>query len=71
MSGLIVNSYEKCKKALEGIGQDLIDRAEEISRDLEQVTSITIYANLNPTEIVNYDVTKNYFVYFEKNKEEK
>lgn len=61
---------ENCKKSLQSIGQDLIDRAEEISRDLEQVTSITIYANLNPTEIVNYDVTKNYFVYFEKNKEE-
>ena len=61
---------ENCKKSLQSIGQDLIDRAEEISRDLEQVTSITIHANLNPTEIVNYDVTKNYYVRFEKNKEE-
>lgn len=61
---------ENCKKSLQSIGQDLIDRAEEISKDLERVTSITIYANLNPTEIVNYDVTKNYYVRFEKNKEE-
>lgn len=54
---------ENCKKALESIGQDLINRAEDISRDLKFVTSITIYAQLNPTEIVNYDVSKNYQVF--------
>ena len=66
----IVINQESYKKSLQSIGQDLIDRAEDISRDLKFVTSITIHAELNPSEIVNYDVTKNYFVYFEKNKEE-
>ncbi len=54
---------ENCKKTLQSIGQDLIDRAEDISRDLQYVSSITIYAQLNPTEIVNYDVSKNYQVF--------
>lgn len=60
---------ENCKKALQSIGQDLINRAEDISRDLSFVKSITIYAQLNPTEIINYDVTKNYAVFL--NEEEK
>lgn len=54
---------ENCKKAIQSIGYDLINRAEDISRDLQYVSSITIYAQLNPTEIVNYDVSKNYQVF--------
>ena len=54
---------ENCKKSIQSIGQDLINRAEDISRDLQYVSSITIYAQLNPTEIVNYDVSKNYHVF--------
>lgn len=61
---------ENCKKALKGIGQDLINRAEDISRDLKFVKSITIHAQLNPTEVVNYDVNKNYQVNFDIEKEE-
>lgn len=64
------NGQENCKKALESIGQDLINRAEDISRDLKFVTSITIHAELNPAEIVNYGVSKNYGVYFTENEEE-
>lgn len=65
----IALGQENCKKALQNIGQDLINRAEDISRDLQYVSSITIYAQLNPTEIVNYDVSKNYQVFL--NEEEK
>lgn len=61
----MINGKESCKKALETIGKDLIERAEEITNDLEKVRSITINAELNPCEIVNYDVTKNYYVSFE------
>lgn len=61
---------ENCKKSIESIGQDLINRAEEITKDLEHVKSITIYANITPTEVVTYDVTKNYSVNFIENKEE-
>jgi hypothetical protein len=61
-----VISKETCKKAIESIGQDLIKRAEEITNDLKFVRSITIKAELSPCEIVNYDVTKNYWVLFNK-----
>ena len=60
-----VINKETCKKAIESIGKDLIERAEEITNDLKFVRSITIKAELNPCEIVNYDVTKNYWVFFE------
>lgn len=52
------NEVAKCIKA---IGQDLINRADDISNDLENVSSITIYSKIAAGEIVNYDVTKNYY----------
>lgn len=51
---------ETAKKGIIAIGQELIKRAEDITNDIEQVTSITISAKLNPLEIVNFNVTKNY-----------
>lgn len=66
---IIVTNKEATKKGIIAIGQSLIERAEEISRDLDRVTSITIYAQLNPSEIVNFDITKNYTAEFkEENK---
>lgn len=66
---IIVKNEEETKKGIIAIGQSLIERAEEISRDLDRVTSITIYAQLNPSEIVNFDITKNYTAKFkEENK---
>ena len=47
-------------KCIKSIGQDLIDRADDISKDLENVASITIYSKITGDEIINYDVTKNY-----------
>lgn len=47
-------------KCIKSIGQDLINRADDISNDLENVTSITIYSKIVGDKIINYDVTKNY-----------
>lgn len=55
-----INGTKTCEEAIKAIGQDLINRANEICKDLRKVSSITIYANLLPTEIVEYDVTKRY-----------
>lgn len=55
-----VQGERTAKQGIIAIGQSLIDRAEDITKDLKDVTSITIYARLNPSEIVNFDVTKNY-----------
>lgn len=68
---IIVTNKETTKKRIIAIGQSLIERAEEISRDLDRVTSITIYAQLNPSEIVNFDITKNYIAEFKEENKEK
>ncbi len=59
---MIITSKENCIEAIKSIGQNLIDRAEDICNDLHRVSNITIYANITPSEIVNFDVTKNYIV---------
>lgn len=57
---IAINSKEECTQAIKQIGEDLIEKAESITRDIEGVYSITIKATLNPAEIVNFDITKNY-----------
>lgn len=60
---IAIANKNDAKEALIAIGQELINRAEDITSDLEHVTSITICAELNPTEVVNFNVTKNYIAY--------
>ena len=57
---VIIKNEETAKNGIIAIGQSLIERAEEITRDLDRVQSITIFAQLNPDEIINFDITKNY-----------
>lgn len=66
-----ISSKEEVKKGIIALGQELIRRAEDVSNDIEHVASITIYARLNPAEIVNFDITKNYTAYFEEVESEK
>ena len=66
-----IKSEETVKNGIIAIGQSLIERAEEITRDLDRVASITIFAQINPGEIINFDITKNYIAELkEENKEE-
>ena len=51
---------ENVKKSIIAIGQELIDRADDICRDINDVRSITIHAELIPNEYCNFDITKNY-----------
>lgn len=60
---------ENVNKAIKAIGQELIIRADDISNDIDKVNTITINAILTPTEIVNFDITKNYIATFEENME--
>lgn len=59
-------SKESIKNGMIALGQELIKRAEDVSNDIEHVTSITVYARLNPAEVVNLDITKNYTAYLEE-----
>ena len=66
----IIKTEETVKNGIIAIGQSLIERAEEVARDLDGVTSITIFAKINPGEITNFDITKNYVARFkEENKD--
>ena len=65
-----VQGKENTIKSIKAIGQNLIERAEEICIDLDNVKSITIYANLTSSEICNFDVTKNYIANFEEKEKE-
>lgn len=68
---IIVTNNEATKKGIIAIGQSLIERAEEITRDLDRVQSITIFAQLNPGEIINFDITKNYIAELKEENKEK
>lgn len=68
---IAITNKNDTKEALIAIGQELINRAEDITRDLEHVISITIYAELNPTEVVNFNIKKNYIAYLEGEKNNK
>lgn len=65
-----IRSKEDVKNGIIALGQELIRRAEDISNDIEHVTAITVYARLDPAEVVNLDVTKNYIAVLEETKEE-
>ena len=57
MEKTINTEVAKCIKA---IGEDLIKRADDISRDLDRVRSIDIRSTIECGSIINYDVNKNY-----------
>lgn len=59
---MLINDKKTCIQAIKALGEDLINRAEDICNDLKRVASITIYANIGPEKVVNFDVTKNYDV---------
>ena len=60
MQELKPNSKENAKKSIIAIGQELIKRADDITKDLKCVTNIEINANLTPIEIINFDIKKKY-----------
>ena len=68
---IIIKNEETAKNGIIAIGQSLIERAEEITKDLDRVQSITIFAQLNPGEIINFDITKNYIAELKEENKEK
>lgn len=68
-TAIAIRSKEDVKKAIIAVGQELIKKAEDISNDMKHVASISIYARLDPSEVVNFDITKNYTAFLESEKE--
>ena len=53
-------SNEKVRECIETLGQNIIDRAKDISNDIERVNQIKITCELNPGEVVSFKVEKSY-----------
>lgn len=62
---ITITGKESVNKSIKAIGQELIRRADDISKDTEMVSAITINAVLTPAEVVSFDITKNYTAMFE------
>lgn len=56
---MVVTTKDGLEKSIKAIGQSLINRAEDIAKDT-RVFSLIIHAELNPSEIVIFDITKTY-----------
>lgn len=69
---VVITGKKTAKEGIIAIGQSLINKAEEITKDIDKdkVSSITIYANLNPNEIVTFEVSKSYYAQFEEENNE-
>lgn len=48
------------KLAIESIGQTIIDRAEEISKDIDDVTKISIHSDIEIEKPVCVEVSRTY-----------
>ena len=53
---------KKYSDAIKAIGEKLIEQADEITKDLDGVRTITINSEIEYGSIINYDITKNYGV---------
>lgn len=49
------------KEIMTAIGQNIIDRADEVSKNCENVSKITISANITPNMVANYSINKTYY----------
>lgn len=51
---------EEVARCIKAIAQDISRRADDITRDLKNVTDITISFTIEGGKLLNYDVNKNY-----------
>lgn len=68
MENVLQVSRDGLEKSIKAVGQSLINKANDIAMDVDGVTTVTIYALLNPDGVVNFDVTKNYIARFKEEK---
>lgn len=60
--GIEMISENKITTYIKSIGQDLIDRADDITRNIKNVRSITIHSDITPDTILNYSIDTKYIV---------
>ena len=72
---VIVNDIKICGKesvvkGIKAIGQSLYENADNICEDLENVKSISIFADIVQGELAGYQVTKNYIAKLKEDKKD-
>lgn len=60
MSKISKTANETVCEALKLLGNAIIDRAEEISEDIKDVSEITIKAGIQPGCVFGYDICKHF-----------
>lgn len=70
----ILSINEEVARCIKKIGQNIIERADEISKDLDDVATVTITSTVEADKILNFDVIKNYnikdFIHYGKEERE-
>lgn len=56
----ITTPEEDIKLAIEAIGQTIIDKAEELSKDIDDVTKITIHSDIGLDKVLDVEISKTY-----------
>ena len=54
----ITTPEEDIKLAIEAIGQTIIDKAEELSKDIDDVTKITIHSDIGLDKVLDVEISK-------------
>lgn len=62
---MIIKEKNDLEKWIKAVGEEIIDRASDVARDSERVSSITITSEIIPDKILNLDINKNYIVKFD------
>lgn len=70
IQNITVHSTKEAKEAVISIGQELIRRADDICRDLQMCSSITILSTITADEEVTVDVTKKYTAIYKEEENE-
>lgn len=52
---------QNIKEIITAIGQNIIDRADEVAKNNENVSEITISASITPNTVANYSISKTYY----------
>lgn len=61
---------QNIKEVITAIGQNIIDRADEVSKNCENLSKITISADITPGTIVDYSINKTYYATIDVKKNE-
>ena len=65
-----VKGKESIEEGLKAFGEEIIEKRNEILKDLDNVISITIKMEIKPGEVMNYEINKNYVLTIEDSSKE-